>query len=260
MTTKAQLRGRVVAAMVVCFFAGGVAGWWLGAKGAPRPVATSMDANPSPAATPSAALNPPRGRLGSSAAPLDPSSAVSTSGSTVSRAELPVVRGTEPSVSAAPLASEPGVAIDDLRQRDLRLPIDGANLETFKGEFDERRGGGERPHEAVDMLAPRNTPVHAVEDGTVAKLFFSKAGGNTIYQFDPSSRFCYYYAHLERYADGLKDGQRVSRGDVIGYVGTTGNAPPGTPHLHFAVFELTAQRHWWQGQALDPYLVFKRSG
>jgi murein DD-endopeptidase MepM/ murein hydrolase activator NlpD len=185
---------------------------------------------------------------------------VSTSGSTVSREELPVVRGTEPSVSAAPHASEPGAAIDDLRQRDLRVPIDGANLEIFKGEFDERRGGGERPHEAVDMLAPRNTPVHAVEDGTVAKLFFSKAGGNTIYQFDPSSRFCYYYAHLERYADGLKDGQRVSRGDVIGYVGTTGNAPPGTPHLHFAVFELTTQRHWWQGQALDPYLVFKRSG
>jgi murein DD-endopeptidase MepM/ murein hydrolase activator NlpD len=233
MTTRTRRRGNIVAALVVCFFAGAVSGWWLGVKGAPRPV-SSLDS--------------------------DLSVVDSSSSRTIVGAEPPVATTGEPRVAAAPHGSEPGGAIDDLRQRDLRLPIEGANLETFKGEFDERRGGGDRPHEAVDILAPRNTPVHAVEDGTIAKLFFSKAGGITIYQFDPSSRFCYYYAHLERYADGLKDGQRVSRGDVIGYVGTTCNAPPGTPHLHFAVFELTAQRHWWQGQALDPYLVYKRSG
>jgi peptidoglycan LD-endopeptidase LytH len=232
MTTKARRRGGIVAALVVSFFAGGVAGWWLGAKGAPRPVVSRLDSDSSVVANPSPVI----------------------------AAEPPVATAGGPRVAAAPHESAPGGAIDELRQRDLRLPIDGANLETFKGEFDERRGGGERPHEAVDMLAPRNTPVHAVEDGTIAKLFFSKAGGTTIYQFDPSSRFCYYYAHLERYTDGLKDGQHVSRGDVVGYVGTSGNAPPGTPHLHFAVFELTAQRHWWQGQALDPYLIFKRSG
>ena len=107
------------------------------------------------------------------------------------------------------------------------------------------------------MLAPRNTPVHAVENGTIAKLFTSKAGGLTIYQFDPDRRLCYYYAHLERYADGLNDGQTVSQGDVIGYVGTTGNAPANTPHLHFAVFELNADQHWWQGRPIDPYQVFK---
>jgi murein DD-endopeptidase MepM/ murein hydrolase activator NlpD len=110
------------------------------------------------------------------------------------------------------------------------------------------------------MLAPRNTPVHAVENGTIAKLFTSKAGGLTIYQFDPTGRLCYYYAHLERYADGLKDGQAVSQGDVIGYVGTTGNAPANTPHLHFAVFEMNADKHWWQGKPLDPYQVFKDRG
>jgi murein DD-endopeptidase MepM/ murein hydrolase activator NlpD len=139
------------------------------------------------------------------------------------------------------------------------MPIDGENVESLKGGFAETRGGS-RPHEAVDILAPRNTPVHAVESGTIAKLFSSKAGGLTIYQFDPSGRYCYYYAHLQRYADGLGDGQPVSQGDVIGYVGTTGNAPPNTPHLHFAVFELNADRHWWQGKALDPYRVFKERG
>ena len=128
----------------------------------------------------------------------------------------------------------------------------------MRGQFDERRDAGERPHEAVDLLAPRNTPVHAVENGTIAKLFVSKAGGNTIYQFDPSGRFCYYYAHLERYARGLRDGAAVERGDVIGFVGTSGNAPPNTPHLHFAIFELTPEHHWWQGKALDPYPAFHR--
>ena len=140
----------------------------------------------------------------------------------------------------------------------LRLPIDGMSVESLKGGFEERRG--ERPHEAVDILAPSETPVHAVENGTVAKLFTSKAGGLTVYQFDPSGRLCYYYAHLSRYADGLADGQPVTQGEVIGYVGTTGNAPPNTPHLHFAVFELNADRHWWQGRPMDPYLVFKDRG
>jgi len=139
------------------------------------------------------------------------------------------------------------------------MPLDGEAVESLKGGFAETRGGN-RPHEAVDMLAPRNTPIHAVESGTIAKLFTSKAGGLTIYQFDPTGHLCYYYAHLERYADGLKDGQAVSQGDVIGYVGTSGNAPPNTPHLHFAVFELNADKRWWQGRPLDPYLVFKDRG
>lgn len=148
-------------------------------------------------------------------------------------------------------------AIVELRRRHLRLPLDDVKIETMKGEFDERRTG--HAHEAVDMLAPRDTPIHAVEDGTIAKLFFSKAGGNTIYQFDPTGRFCYYYAHLERYATEVREGKRVSRGDVIGYVGTTGNAPPGTPHLHFSVFMLGPEKQWWRGTAIDPYLVFTKS-
>jgi len=123
--------------------------------------------------------------------------------------------------------------------------------------FSDQRSGM-RAHEALDILAPRNTPVKAVDDGTIARLFYSKAGGTTIYQFDPSEQFCYYYAHLERYAEGLREGQHVSQRDVLGFVGTSGNAPPGTPHLHFAVFELGEDGHWWQGRAIDPYLIFRQ--
>lgn len=138
------------------------------------------------------------------------------------------------------------------------MPIDGVSPETLKGGFYETRGG--HPHEAVDILAPRNTPVRAVDDGTIAKIFYSKGGGgNTIYQFDPSGRYAYYYAHLERYAEGLKEGEAITAGQVIGYVGTSGNAPPNTPHLHFAVFELGPERRWWQGRAIDPYPLFERN-
>jgi len=167
-----------------------------------------------------------------------------------------------PSVKApakAPSAAAPPAAVattGDVPHGRLRMPIDGETIDALKGGFAERRNGT-RPHEAVDMLAPRNTPVHAVESGTIAKLFTSKAGGLTIYQFDSTGRLCYYYAHLERYADGLKDGQAISQGEVIGYVGTTGNAPANTPHLHFAVFELSTDKRWWQGKAVDPYEVFK---
>jgi len=125
--------------------------------------------------------------------------------------------------------------------------------------FAERRDTGHRAHEAVDILAPRGTPVHAVEAGTIAQLFSSKAGGNTIYQFDPTHRFCYYYAHLDRYATGLSNNVHVARDEIIAYVGTSGNAAGGSPHLHFAIFELGADRHWWQGRPLDPFLVFQRT-
>lgn len=138
----------------------------------------------------------------------------------------------------------------------LRMPVAGVSPKTLEGGFYDAREG--HPHEAVDIMAPRNTPVQAVQDGTIAKLFWSKGGGgNTIYEFDPTVTYAYYYAHLERYAEGLREGQRVTEGQVIGYVGTSGNAPPNAPHLHFAVFALTPAHHWWQGKAIDPYPFFK---
>jgi murein DD-endopeptidase MepM/ murein hydrolase activator NlpD len=159
-------------------------------------------------------------------------------------------------VTVPPPSTSGSAPVESLRLRNLTLPVKGIQRDELRDTFNEMRGSSRR-HEALDVLAPRNTPVLAVEDGTIAKLFISAAGGITIYQFDPTRAFCYYYAHLERYADGLKEGATVKRGEVIGYVGTTGNAPRDTPHLHFAIFELTDEKKWWQGTAIDPYSVLR---
>jgi murein DD-endopeptidase MepM/ murein hydrolase activator NlpD len=139
----------------------------------------------------------------------------------------------------------------------LLLPIEGMDVEQVRGGFFEGRRG--HRHDAVDVLAARNTPIHAVQAGTIAKLFRSRQGGLTIYQFEPAGRLCYYYAHLERYSANLREGDTVSPGQVIGYVGTSGNAPPNTPHLHFAVFLLGADRRWWTGTPIDPYPLLKQA-
>ena len=133
----------------------------------------------------------------------------------------------------------------------LVIPVKGVTARELVDSFDEMRGG--HRHEAIDILAPRGTPVLAVAKGPLAKLFDSKAGGLTVYQFDESETWCFYYAHLDHYADGLIQGAVLHGGQVIGYVGTTGDAPPDTPHLHFAVFKLGPEKHWWQGTAIDPY-------
>jgi murein DD-endopeptidase MepM/ murein hydrolase activator NlpD len=144
----------------------------------------------------------------------------------------------------------------DLAARHLEIPVQGIAAGKLVRSYHDPRSGG-REHDAIDILAPRSTPVVAVEDGMVARLYLSKLGGITVYQFDPGGQYLYYYAHLERYADGLKEGQLVHRGQVIGYVGTTGNAPKNVPHLHFAVYRLTPEKHWWEGTPIDPYDILR---
>ncbi|HVS03532.1 MAG TPA: M23 family metallopeptidase, partial [Thermoanaerobaculia bacterium] len=149
---------------------------------------------------------------------------------------------------ATPRGRTPPRAAADLPP--LIVPVAGVDREALRDTFDAPRGG--RRHEAIDILAARGTPVLAATDGRIARLYRSKPGGLTIYQFDDGERWALYYAHLERYAGGLTEGERVHRGEVIGYVGTSGNAPRDTPHLHFAVLRLGPEKNWWQGEAVNP--------
>jgi peptidoglycan LD-endopeptidase LytH len=158
--------------------------------------------------------------------------------------------------AAAIIGSRSGQSdLERLRRRELLLPVEGIGRSALIDTYSALRAGG--AHEAIDIMAPRGTPVRSVEDGTVARLFTSKAGGLTIYTFDPSEMYSYYYAHLDRYAAGLREGQAVSRGQVLGYVGSTGNASENAPHLHFAIFRLTAERQWWKGEPINPYRVLE---
>jgi lipoprotein-anchoring transpeptidase ErfK/SrfK len=147
--------------------------------------------------------------------------------------------------------------VRELQGRHLGIPVAGVRPDQLVPSFKDTRTG--HVHEALDILAPRGTPVVAVEDGTIVKLFLSKPGGKTIYQFDPTRRFAYYYAHLDRYAEGLTEGQAVRRGETIGFVGSTGNADATRPHLHFGIFVLTPERKWWKGTAIDPFAVWRAS-
>lgn len=134
----------------------------------------------------------------------------------------------------------------------LLIPVAGVRPSQLTDTFNQARGT-DRRHEALDIPAAKGTQVFAVADGKVAKLFDSKPGGLTIYQFDSSEKYAYYYAHLDRYAEGIKEGVALKRGDLIGYVGATGNADAATPHLHFTIFELGPDKKWWQGTPINPF-------
>ena len=144
------------------------------------------------------------------------------------------------------------VAASALPAGKLTVPVDGMPLAQIHDTFDQPRGN-ERHHEALDIMAPKGTKVVAAADGKIAKLFTSKPGGLTVYVFDPTEKYAYYYAHLDRYADGLQEGAEIKRGDPVGFVGVTGNSDPNAPHLHFAVFELTPEKLWWKGTPVNPY-------
>lgn len=138
------------------------------------------------------------------------------------------------------------------------IPVVGITREELRDHFNDMRGGG-RPHRAIDIMAPKGRPVVAAVDGQVRKLFVSKAGGLTIYQFDQSETLVYYYAHLDSYATGLTEGARVKKGDVLGFVGSTGNANPAGPHLHFSIERLPPTKEWWKGEPINPYpILFER--
>ena len=192
-------------------------------------------------------------RGGSGLGPVLPSSPVVTS--------TPTARPIEAKRASAIVATPATIAIPATAQSasspglgatGLLLPVQGMRPEQLVDTYADARGEG-RVHDAIDIMAPRGTPVLAASDGSVAKLFTSKAGGLTIYEFDPTSTWVYYYAHLDRYAANLAAGQGLHRGDVIGYVGSSGNASPDAPHLHFEVSRLGPEKHWWRATSVNPY-------
>ena len=134
----------------------------------------------------------------------------------------------------------------------LLIPVAGVRPEDLRDTFQESRSAG-RTHDAIDIPAPRGTPVLAASDGHIVKLWQSVPGGMTIYQLDPDNRTVYYYAHLDRYADGLREGHFARRGEVIAYVGDTGNAGVGNYHLHFSVLIVSDPKRHWDGTNVNPY-------
>lgn len=163
----------------------------------------------------------------------------------------PVATAAATTATNAPAAADPATT----KPSGLLVPVAGIAASALYDTFEDARGDN-RAHEALDIMAAAGTPVLAVADGRIEKLFDSDNGGLTIYQFEPTGTYVYYYAHLQRYAPGLKEGQPLQRGQVIGYVGSSGNADPTAPHLHFAISVLGPEKRWWQGTAINPYPLF----
>ena len=165
---------------------------------------------------------------------------------------------------AAPTPAEVEAALRSNRAEiapsGLAIPVAGVRAAQLADTFTQSRAGG-RVHDAIDIMAPRGTPVVAAADGRVEKLYFSHGGGGiTAYVRSPDRRWTYYYAHLDSYAPGLREGSRVRRGEAIGTVGSTGNANPAGPHLHFAIHLMAAGERWWQGEAVNPYPLLAGRG
>ena len=228
---RRRLREELLAPLLVLVVILGL--WWLGAR------LVSGEWGPS----------------ASSATPNHTESALTATPQATDTAAAVTPQPPAPSTVAIPGTDVRPEDLDALRSRRLRVPVEGLDASALTSTFRQERGEG--THEAMDIMAPRGTPVLAVEGGRIEKLFTSERGGLAIYQFDESESFCYYYAHLDRYAVQLTEGATVSSGDTIGFVGSTGNASPDAPHLHFAIFKLGPERRWWEGWPIDPYLVLR---
>lgn len=241
-------------ALVACGLLVGAAGyWWLYG---PDTVSTGTEINQAFAQATGGATDAPATRAPAPVPVAPERVALQASPTPTARpAVAPVAEASHVGVAPVPDSSPaPTAGTGSAPGNGLLLPVQGITRADLHDTFTDARSEG-RVHDAIDIMAAAGTPVLAVADGTVEKLFDSQRGGLTIYQFEPSGRYAYYYAHLQRYADGLAEKQTIRRGQVIGYVGSTGNASPEAPHLHFAIFKLGPERHWWEGEALNPYPV-----
>lgn len=185
-----------------------------------------------------------------------PASAAATADTPVAAPPAPIVTPAPAPGDTLPLAAS-AAELEALAAA-LIVPVQGVRREDLRDTFNEARG--ERVHEALDILAPRNTPVLAATDGRVLELHESVAGGLMVYAADAADRFVMMYGHLESYAPGLAKGQALRQGQVIGYVGTSGNAPANTPHLHFVISRGRPSVSWWRGTPVNPYPLLTGAG
>ena len=167
---------------------------------------------------------------------------------------------TPPAAPSAPVHADSPAAstsasadLEYMRLRGILLPVAGADIAKVEHSFFEPRDGGERVHRALDILAPRGTPILSADDGKILRMSTSTLGGICMYTVDTQGRLVYYYAHMERYNDAMSPGRTIVKGDTLGYVGTTGNAPKDLPHLHFQVMRWPADGKYWNGEPIDPY-------
>jgi len=172
----------------------------------------------------------------------------------------PIALGPQPNAPSTGGSSAPAVVPGDiqaLKGQGMVIPVAGVEAKNLIDSFDDMRGGTRR-HSALDIMAQRNTPVLAATSGRILKLHNSAAGGLSIYESDPTSRFVLMYGHLESYRSGLREGAAVKRGEIIGFVGSTGNANPLAPHLHFQIMRNDNLKEWWKGTPLNPFPVYRQ--
>jgi murein DD-endopeptidase MepM/ murein hydrolase activator NlpD len=210
---------------------------------APPPVA----ANPPGAIAPSADTNAPR-TLAVEAPAAAPTTAASAAAANPVAGVAPIGTAPTPSFEPVPLGPPGPVPAPS----GLLLPVAGVKVSQLVDTYTQSRGTG-RLHDAIDIMAARGTPVLAVADGRVVKLFTSVRGGLTLYQFDTEEKLEYYYAHLDAYAPGIVEGKMLKRGELLGFVGSTGDASPDAPHLHFSISVLGPEKNWWQSTPVNPY-------
>ena len=207
-------------------------------KPAPTPASGSSPdvANPSPESSPTLAAEPPE----LSASPVPEAYSASPTPS--------------PSSTSSNSAAPPVGFVGTLK---LIVPVAGVQPNQLQDTFSDSRSEG-RVHDAIDIPAAQGTPVVAAADGQIIKLFQSERGGTTIYQLSTDRKLIFYYAHLQRYADGLSEGKFVRQGEVIGYVGDTGNAEPGNYHLHFSIAVVSDPKRYWEGTNINPYPLLRK--
>ena len=163
-----------------------------------------------------------------------------------------------PSEESVPsvVESVPSVSKQVTRIKTIIIPVAGVRPDQLIDTFTASRSEG-RTHDAIDIMAPAETPVLAAADGQIQKLWQSDRGGTSIYQLSADQKLIFYYAHLARYADGLTEGKQVRQGDVIAYVGDTGNAGPGNYHLHFSIAAVSDPKRYWEGTNINPYPLLR---